>query len=81
MGARGMASARLLAYLLEEESAFRVEIDHGLRKTDLNPKDRMNFPAADRLFGERVITALFLCPDATAPLPAPTPTATAPRTD
>lgn len=84
IGVHGMASARLLEYLLEEESAFRVEIDHGLRKTDLNPKDRMNFPAADRLFGERVINALLLCPDATAPRPAPTsaPTrteATAPR--
>ena len=74
MGAHGMASARLLAYLLEEESSFRTEIDHGLRKTDLNPKDRMNFPAADRLFGERVIAALQLCPDATAPLLAAPPT-------
>lgn len=71
MGAHGMASVRLLAHLLEKESTFRVEIDHGLRKMDLNPKDRMNFPAADRLFSERVIAALQLCPDATSPLVTP----------
>lgn len=81
MGARGMASVRLLEYLLEEDSTFRVEIDHGLRKTDLSPKDRMNFPAADRLFSERVIGALLLCKDATAPLSEPTPPPSAPSSD
>lgn len=69
IGAKGMASVRLLEYLLESEASFRTEIDHGLRKADLNPKDRMNFPAAERLFSERLIAALGRISDATAPLP------------
>lgn len=70
---QGNASVRLLAYLLENEESVRVELDHGLRKTDLNPKDKMNFPAAERLFSERIIAALDIIPDATAPPPPPPP--------
>lgn len=64
----GNASVRVLAHLFEKEAAVRVEVDHGLRKSDLNPKDKMNFPAAERLFSERVITMLESTPATEGPV-------------
>lgn len=63
----GSASVRTLSHLLEGEAPVRVELDHGLRKSDLNPKDKMNFPAAERLFSEHIIAALEAIPHTSAP--------------
>ena len=63
----GNASVRLLSHLLEQEASVRVEVDHGLRKSDLNPKDKMNFPAAERLFSEHIIAALEAIPHTSVP--------------
>jgi len=84
----GVASLRTLQAALADQASARVEINLGLRKSDLNPVDRMNYPAVQRLLQPTVREFLALLPAVvppsasasttsvgqTAPIrPAPTP--------
>lgn len=68
----GVATLRTLQEALDHASSARLEINLGVRKSDLNPTDRMNFPAVERLLNPDVREFLRLLPPAppSAP-PAP----------
>ena len=68
----GVATLRTLQEALNDTDSARLEVNLGVRKSDLNPKDRMNFPAVERLLNPAVRDFLRLLPSPSAP-PAPAP--------
>jgi hypothetical protein len=79
MGSQGRASVLVLKYIVAGLLSLRTEIGLGFRLSDLDAKDRMNFPAAERIFSEAVIHMLEQRPTLTVPCaplaPSPPPTA------
>lgn len=72
----GVASLRTLQEALEDQASVRLEVNLSVRKSDLNPKDRMNWPAAERLLQPVVQTFLLTAASAqaaAAPVPPPPP--------
>lgn len=74
----GVATLRTLQEALDHASSARLEVNLGVRKSDLNPKDRMNFPAVQRLLNPAVQQFLQLLPPVPAlPSAPPAPEAAA----